>query len=743
MVVEKSKENFTNILSSLTLTETFSELVDSEVKGAIQLLAAETHGKVEPSEEDIASLRKILKFIDNQESKRLLDHMNTHFPEKDTTKTTIKDFIGDDKSPDNILKASIEYGLSENEIYQKLNEADGDEEEEGSESAAGESRLASGGGEEDVEEDGGGDEEEDEKKVEQQEQLLNSLNKVNKNIEKIDGLESKEDLKDIYLQEFGKKFLIERKLQELGYEFNNVEEDVVDELFEQTKFDGKLEINLNKSKRKFFSRIGLNESNKVMKDALRYKSYRSLNENQEVLIKTNGVNVSICNSGVEGELLVSCESSDSSIVDTLMSGFTKYEDMYVVENSELGILLTRLDSGIVNDNYAVIVDNMYVGGEEGENDLVDDQDNAYSYEDYSDAEEKVQELYENFGWNSRVVTVSNNGTIEHKKNTGKYFKLFENFTSNNRVIAERGTVVQVENGKYSFKSTDGGNAHLNHDKLFESKLIPISESEYQISLSEMFINGMDKFKNISSLYESAGYNLSYKKWGDGLIKKKAFVALKESTEEEFIITNPEIEYLTTEELEHGYEETYSVEEGMDELDNSGEAGETTLMNILKDGVEEINYRDYSLPKGQTDANIEGIEDEFDNPESPEDNVEYKVNKDLYLNDDNVIRENITENSEKILEMNEVVMYVGGKGFTKDHKNFHDLPLKYLYEFKPFKVDDLIKGERYLVTDLRESKRLKFVGDYYIDSVRLFEFKDSSENEIYLQQHQVESSVMLK
>ena len=341
-------------------------------------------------------------------------------------------------------------------------------------------------------------------------------------------------------------------------------------------------------------------------------------------------------------------------------------------------------------------------------------------------------INESLNWDVAVFNGKVDTSEVINKEFGKFFKLYENFRHGSKNLAKKGTLVELTEDGYSFKSTDGNEININSNKLFESKLISISPSEYQIALSESIIKDNKKFSMFKTLFENQGFKLTFKKWNSGFKLYESFVATKEG-EEDVVLTNPEIVgEMTPEEDVFIEEPTYDEIVASEKFEDNKDKMEDYLDMILGDGIENTNPLDYDLSN-----DFEGEDKEL------EDNSDYKVATDLYKNSDEEIR-NIPdeENSTPLLECNQVVRFVKDKGITTDGYNFHNVKPKFLLEHKKVNVGGLQIGKNYVITDLRENKRMRFGGNYEVEGVDLFEFNDSRDNPIYLTKTEVEDNLIM-
>ena len=76
---------------------------------------------------------------------------------------------------------------------------------------------------------------------------------------------------------------------------------------------------------------------------------------------------------------------------------------------------------------------------------------------------------------------------------------------NGKKIAEKGTLVELHEDAYRFKNIEGNEMNIRNNKIFENRLLPISDNEYQLSLSESFIKKSKKFSEFKDIFESLGY----------------------------------------------------------------------------------------------------------------------------------------------------------------------------------------------------------------------------------------------
>jgi len=723
MISENQKEQFYQILSSLASTVEYEDNPEGDFAFDINQLIAESADKDSFSENHISSLDSILENYSasvpeispikknreqNSESAKLAQQSD---------KMSDK-FNGSKPTPETVAAVSVDTGLSESVIYKKLYEesileknnedTDGDGDADGSQ----------------LEKNREGEEENvvsDEDK-EKQEKLLSALNKVNKNIEKINGLDSKEELKDIYLQEYGKKYLIERKLKDLGYEFEDVEKDVLDEIFESKRVDNKILVNVSESHRKFVSRTNLNENSGLFRRIVSNNVKDRLDEGLEVNIPSSGSTFIITsNPDLEDEVFLEC---DSEIPDSVSEGFKRLGKSTVIPKKDIQVVLSRIQDLSNNESkYYLAVDGMYVNiSDDGDVDIVDEHEDAVSYDDENIALQEMKGLNETYNWGVTVKSKRDGKINPLARFSGDYFKLDENYSFKGKTIAKKGTVVSKLNESFIFKNVKGNEASIKNNSLFENNLIPISESEYQLHISNDVVNSNRGFKSLKESYAKEGYDLTYKKWVHGSTLFESFVAKKDG--KDVILGDPKWSELNENEILDEIETSYSDIFAIDNYENDPE--------------KTSDYLEMALDNGLENHDPEQMGENYENEEEVElvDNEEYKIKSDVYLNENGKVSTKNRFGSRQLFERNQVVRYSEGNGFTADNINFIEMNEGYLVKHEKFDLSELNEGANYKLSDLNESVNVSYNGSFTIDGVDLYEFKNSKNEELFLNEHDV-------
>jgi hypothetical protein len=320
---------------------------------------------------------------------------------------------------------------------------------------------------------------------EDQNKLLSTLEQVNKNIAKMDGLDDKKELRDIYLQEVGKKHLIETRLLDSGYIFSDVD-DVIDKLFESKKVDYKNIINISESKARFNKRFGGNDTDEMFVKMLSQKITRSLCESAVTLVAGNDDSgIELSNSEEDGLMEVSYDQ-DSVSQDMSSTGLEFKESM----EKMLGIFgVDQIDTILGTftipemQSYKILNagDNFYVCEDDTmQYNLTDDKSEAHVFSGYS--KNKLDEIISNIFISLGIECVAEDFT-ENVANVEKYYKLDRDFLFNNELVASVGTPIQFFNGSYTFDNANGDQLRITNNPNFSNLLCEITEPEYQFMLS--------------------------------------------------------------------------------------------------------------------------------------------------------------------------------------------------------------------------------------------------------------------
>ena len=545
--------NLDALVSSLTLTNAFDDEENKEFSDSVSDLYSVIglNDEEEDNEEDINLLRTILDTYKFDELIPIRKAFIEAYGEGDTPVEkpkslieNIKNFVGKNINESKVLDASIHFGLSESKIFMALFEAEGDvENATPEENIDGEAPLPaevsgySGEQEEIVPEEGLQTEEELDQEINDAEiaSLLSNLDQVEININKINGLEADDELKGIYLQEFGKKYLIEEKLTELGYVFPDVEASVMGDIFESKMIDKDCYVDIKKSKSSFTGLVKMYEADELFEKIMIKNVVGCLSEGHNVHIPhSNGV---MCLTSHKDKAFAQFKinGADAEIPSGLCEGSEKYQTMAILKEDEVHDMVKNIISGTLFENYNKVlsVGNMYVSmSGDHKYDLVDDISEATVFDDVNIITNVMTDLNETYMWG---VSISDTIAVENVS----YYKLFEEYSYGGRIIGKAGSLVVKDENGFSFGTTDNTDITIRNNQLFEEKLIKISHTEYILSLSENAIPKLNKkFLMFSNLFENEGYELTYKKWFDVDNLYEGYVA--KSPTNEILLTKPSV-----------------------------------------------------------------------------------------------------------------------------------------------------------------------------------------------------------
>lgn len=632
--------------------------------------------------------------------------------------------------------ASTNQSLSDLEGIKTLNESEEEGEEENPDGEEDGGMDAEGMGSDDnPEEDSVEDSAEEEAGIEEEEEqeperddfkineLEDRLRQIDINVNKIKELETNEQLESLYLEELGKKYLIEQELYALGKkDHEDTVESSVASIFESKADNGKIRISLMESKRAFNKKFGKTNVNtsKLFESIISDKIVSELSSDNIVVLdgdielsRPEGVDVIfVTNNG---------DVSDDAISATSEDGVT-----FVVE-AEIPNLINSIDEALASDQKEFYVfateDGLYVSqyGEYGELGLTPDMDDfIFTEEDYSKAISMIEDISSTLGFEvvARKAISSPHGIAVMDSVTDNHstFSLNESHIVGGITLKKGSPCKHIPSRTlskmYESISETGETVKFSADSTFEDKLTPISEDEHSILELSTGMDGVDFFGDYDkALRLGITFQMSEAVKGSSLYNDiTATLGENSCTMSVFIkdLTPSELEYYMTNPSNLGVEDMNTLYNMSDDVRNF-----MTSMSVGDLSHENIGSED--LPSiGQDDLYRE-----------IETGQKLRVIKDVYINSDGDVTEDHAGGENTLLfESNSVVVYDsdhGISGFGNEENEWVLIPSSFVEVLEEFDVDSLEIGNRYTLRDAVNEVSATYEGCTEVDGEEYFEF----------------------
>lgn len=557
-------------------------------------------------------------------------------------------------------------------------------------------------------------------------ELEDNLRQIDTNINKIKELDTNEQLEELYLQELGKKYLIEDELSRLGSEkADETVHKAISDIFENKSVEGRKLVNPIKVRKNFNENfMDSRKTGKLFESIMVNHIVRSLNEG-EVEISPAGIVMSKIDDNEEIFVKNLGQLSNENL------GLVEDESgALVISVEDLPALLENIDDEVAinsDDVYLLVTEgNLFVSSldEEEDFDLTADisDENILSLTSYEEALERASFIEQIMPFGVKpiraIATPDGLSLMTSVVDNNDFFVLNESHEIGGVVLpaGHPCRVVALNDLERSFVSVspDSGNQiQFVEDILFDEKLTAISESDYELLVTDKSIES--DIKAILDNVKSKGYDV---KIVDKTAGNSIYRFVEVSNSEATYSISSKIKDISADELDYylhynndvpAQEAIRYIEENIEYLSPffdkvlSGEIGENENMSMgdITAGVNNISLKD--IDSGS----------------------ELKVSKDVYLNEDfQITDDDFGGENIKILDANSVVKYYADKGLTPDNgENWYNIPEQYLVSFEKFDLNNLKEGQTYTIYDLRNSIDAEYVGCIDIDDTMFYEFYD--------------------
>lgn len=562
-------------------------------------------------------------------------------------------------------------------------------------------------------------------------ELEDRLLQIDININKIKELETNDQLESLYLEELGKKYLIEQELKLLGKEESeDTVENSLASIFESKEHSVVGRLSLFESRKEFNKKYsyGKVKLNKLFESIYQDRLNQELDENEFVIL--------------DGDVVISKPKEanvifikDTGSIDETELNILTDETVRYVEADGLAGLVSGIDNQISSfskDVYVVATKSgQYLAGDAIDTHIGDDplMLDAMTIDGYEEAKLVADEYSDLFGIEFKPV--KSIVAFDEVLKIGSVTDFETKFSLNEAhmiggITMRKGSPVQlIQTGStvnlYESISDSGNVIKFSEDKLFDSKITPISGEDFDI-LTLSHSNESSDFYDAYSKATSNGveFEPNEKVVGNTLVFTLTLVKDGES-----FSMNEQIATLDDVELEYhlnNYKE-YTLDDVKD-FYNYSEKIKSFIDRAVGwefDGIENGSI----ITNPTTSSN-----DLFKNITTGQ---KLKTTTAVFLNENSEVTEDSAggENS-MLFDANEVLTYSENHGVRLDGTDaWHDVPATLLKIAEEFDPTTLVVGDTYTISDAVSEVPAIFSSVTDVDGDLYYEFTTYNDDQLLL------------